>query len=471
MMRTRTTVMAMLAATALTVPGLAAAQQNDTTQGRDMSGMSEISCSEATSWMKRAIAQNDGLTAAERRQVRASLKAAGNTDSRRECMQHVRKAHDAFAEVEAALILFDTDGKAFARTRDSGRTVTAAAGGGQIVVKQPEPQISVETPDPQVTVDQKRPQVTVRQPKPEVVVRQQKPTINVQQPAPIVTVQQAQPDVTVNIPKPIVEIEMPEPDVDVASVEPQVRVRQPKPTIRFVRPEPEVVVQESEAQVEVDAARPQVQISEASNVGADVTVDQAKPEVRFQSGGDPNVDVQQGEAKVRVTGAEKADVQVQQGKAEVRFEEGDESARDMQRQAANDAARNQRDRQQAQQQAEMRTERERIILVMQQHPMFGARVDEIVGDDVYSANGEDVGDVERMAISGDRIYAIVGVGGILGLGDREVALPINRLAFADDRVTLPRLTEEDLESMPDIDMERYREIPMQRTLRQAYEAR
>ena len=203
----------------------------------------------------------------------------------------------------------------------------------------------------------------------------------------------------------------------------------------------------------------------------DVTVDQAKPEVRFQSGGDPNVDVQQGEAKVRVTGAEKADVQVQQGKAEVRFEEGDESARDMQRQAANDAARNQRDRQQAQQQAEMRTERERIILVMQQHPMFGARVDEIVGDDVYSANGEDVGDVERMAISGDRIYAIVGVGGILGLGDREVALPINRLAFADDRVTLPRLTEEDLESMPDIDMERYREIPMQRTLRQAYEAR
>ncbi|MFC3226850.1 PRC-barrel domain-containing protein [Marinibaculum pumilum] len=465
-MRTRTTVMAMLAATALTVPGLAAAQQNDTTQGRDMSGMSEISCSEATSWMKRAVAQSEGLTAAERRQARQSLKAARDTDSRRECMQHVRAAHDVFAEVEAALILFDTDGKAFARTRDSGRTVTAAAGGGQIVVKQPEPQVSVETPDPQVTVDQKRPQVTVRQPKPEVVVRQQKPTINVQQPAPIVTVQQAQPDVTVNIPKPVVEIEMPEPDVDVASVEPQVRVRQPKPTIRFVRPEPEVVVQESEAQVEVDAARPQVKVSEASNVGADVTVDQAKPEVRFESGGDPNVDVEQGEAKVRVTGADEADVQVQQEKAEVRIQKTADSDRNMQRQQQSADA-GERDRQQA----EMRTERERVILVMQQHPMYGARVDEIVGDDVYSAEGEDVGDVERMAISGDRIYAIVGVGGILGLGDREVALPINRLAFADDRVTLPRLTEQDLESMPDIDMERYREIPMQRTLRQAYEAR
>ena len=34
-----------------------------------------------------------------------------------------------------------------------------------------------------------------------------------------------------------------------------------------------------------------------------------------------------------------------------------------------------------------------------------------------------------------------------------------------------RLTEEDLEAMPDIDMNRYQVIPMERTLRQAYDNR
>lgn len=462
MLTHRNTILAMMAATALTVPGLAAAQDASS----DRAGMTKISCEQATEQVARAVDQSQRLSAADKRQARQNLEKARNTDSRTQCLQHVRAAHDTFAEVEAVLIMFGADGNAFtaggAGQGSTGQTFRTAANGGQIVVEQPDPQVSVQTTDPKVTVDQKRPQVTVRQPQPEVIVRQQKPTVNVRQPAPVVTVQQAQPDITVNIPKPIVEIEMPKPDVNVASVEPTVNVSQPKPKIRFVRPEPEIIVEESKAQVDVEAAKPQVEISEASNLAADVNIDRAKPEVRFQSSGEADVNVQQGKAKVRVTGADNADVNVEQEEAEVRFEETDGTAGE---------AAQQRQQQQAIAEPQQASERERLILAMRKHPMYGSRVDELVGDDVYSANGEDVGEVEQFAIRGDQIYAIVGVGGFLGIGDQEVALPIDRLAFAADRVTLPHLTENDLEAMRDVDMDRYTAIPMNQTLRTAYENR
>ncbi len=89
----------------------------------------------------------------------------------------------------------------------------------------------------------------------------------------------------------------------------------------------------------------------------------------------------------------------------------------------------------------------------------GLTAEEIIGRDVVNKNGEGVGQVEALVIQPDKgdVHAVVSVGGFLGIGDRDVAIPLKELEFGDDNVTLmSQQTKEDLESLPEYEENAWR---------------
>jgi len=82
----------------------------------------------------------------------------------------------------------------------------------------------------------------------------------------------------------------------------------------------------------------------------------------------------------------------------------------------------------------------------------GLEAEEIVGRDVVNKNGDEVGQVEALVIQPDKgdVHAVVSVGGFLGMGDRDVAIPLKEMEFGEENVTLmSQQTKEELEAMPE----------------------
>ncbi len=75
---------------------------------------------------------------------------------------------------------------------------------------------------------------------------------------------------------------------------------------------------------------------------------------------------------------------------------------------------------------------------------------QILGKSVYNDKHDKVGDVEDLIIAPDSSvsYAIIGVGGFLGLGERQVAIPVNRFTHREGRIVLPGATKDALQAMP-----------------------
>jgi sporulation protein YlmC with PRC-barrel domain len=75
---------------------------------------------------------------------------------------------------------------------------------------------------------------------------------------------------------------------------------------------------------------------------------------------------------------------------------------------------------------------------------------QILGKPVYNDKDEKVGDVDDLIIAPDSSvsYAIIGVGGFLGLGERQVAIPVNRFKNSEGRIVLPGATKDALQAMP-----------------------
>lgn len=300
--------------------------------------------------------------------------------------------------------------------------------GGQVIVEQEDPTVNVTVPDPEVTVDQAAPEVTVEQPQPEITVTQPKPRVTVRQQAPIVTVEQAQPVVTVHIPEPIVTVRVPEPEVDVNTSEPQIEVQQPEPVVRFIRPQPRIIVEEVEPEIRIENAEPNVTVNEPEDVVVDVR--QAEARVNIEQAGEPEVRVETAEPQVNVREAEGADVSVDQGEARVNI--ADYKTDGAGRMASEE-------------------DRTRYSETMRRHSMYRMKVSDLVGMEVISEDNQNVGDIDYLGMRGDTVVAIVGVGGFLGLGERDVAVPLDRLIVRDNRVILPRISEAELERMPEYD--------------------
>jgi hypothetical protein len=336
-----------------------------------------------------------------------------------------------------------------------GQAAIGAEGlnGGELVVEQPDPTINVDVPDPVVTVDQAQPQVTVEQPTPEITVQQSPPTVNVEQQAPIITVEQQDPVVTVVIPEPIVTIQMPAPDVQVAQGEAEVAVEMPEPVVEFIRPEPQIRIEQAEPQVNIAEAEPQINIERTQ--AADVQIEQAEAEVQVEEVGEAQVNVTEAEPQVQIEEAEGADVEIEQAEAEIDVQQEEANV-----EVVDPAAIVEPD---AEALAVLETEgyivtdgveeteEARTARLGAYEPYAEMTAADLVGVDVEAADGETIGEIDSLVLMSDRLMAIVGVGGFLGLGERNVAIPLERLQMEGDRALLGGLDSDQIQNFPEYD--------------------
>lgn len=82
----------------------------------------------------------------------------------------------------------------------------------------------------------------------------------------------------------------------------------------------------------------------------------------------------------------------------------------------------------------------------------GYRASKLANADVYNRNKDTIGTLDDLIVSpsGDKgTYAILSVGGFLGMGKHLVAVPFNDLQIANRRVVLPDATKKSLEALPE----------------------
>lgn len=85
------------------------------------------------------------------------------------------------------------------------------------------------------------------------------------------------------------------------------------------------------------------------------------------------------------------------------------------------------------------------------------RASRLIGMNVYNLQGRKLGDVNDLVIdvSGQQVhYAVLGIGGVLGMGEKLFALPMRALQVQGDRV-LADLSEERLKLAPSFERKRW----------------
>ncbi len=97
-------------------------------------------------------------------------------------------------------------------------------------------------------------------------------------------------------------------------------------------------------------------------------------------------------------------------------------------------------------------------------------VQELIGVSVASAEGNDVGEVDNFALVGNKIAAIVGIGGFLGMGEHEVALSLEDMTWDGEKLIVSGFTEDQLREMPEYDEASTSMMASDSTLRTGYEA-
>ena len=80
---------------------------------------------------------------------------------------------------------------------------------------------------------------------------------------------------------------------------------------------------------------------------------------------------------------------------------------------------------------------------------------DLFGKTVVNDKDEKIGKVDDLIISPGKgsttpeaSFAIIGVGGFLGIGKREIAIPSDQLKLQNKQLTLPGATKEALKAMP-----------------------
>ncbi|MEM8850731.1 MAG: PRC-barrel domain-containing protein [Pseudomonadota bacterium] len=71
----------------------------------------------------------------------------------------------------------------------------------------------------------------------------------------------------------------------------------------------------------------------------------------------------------------------------------------------------------------------------------------LLGQNVLEGTGENVGEIERLVSADGSVMAVVGVGGFLGFGEHDVAVPLAEMAPVEGGVQLQTLARTDLEAM------------------------
>lgn len=199
-------------------------------------------------------------------------------------------------------------------------------------------------------------------------------------------------DIDVQQPAADVDVQTPAPQVNVEQQPTQVTVEQQPPDVRITQPEPNVTVSQQEPEVTVEQAEPEVQVS------------QSEPEVRV-SQAEPEVDVVRPEA-----------------------DEGSVQA-----------------------QAQADVQQTRGATISEEDAL------DLVGETIETRDGEEIGDVAEIVQSrtDDQYYAVADVGGFLGIGAEQKAIPFDQLEFDAQRNLVSLISREQLEQMQSYDEQQY----------------
>lgn len=92
-----------------------------------------------------------------------------------------------------------------------------------------------------------------------------------------------------------------------------------------------------------------------------------------------------------------------------------------------------------------------MIKVDQQSLATGYRTSKIVGGSVVNEAKETVGSIDDLIVtSNERVpFAILSVGGFLGVGTKFVAVPFNAIEVSDKQMLLRGATKESLKGLPE----------------------
>ncbi len=105
------------------------------------------------------------------------------------------------------------------------------------------------------------------------------------------------------------------------------------------------------------------------------------------------------------------------------------------------------------------TEELDIIIVDMEDLEGGYRVSELMRSNVINEAEERIGTIDDFIIGGDDriLFAILQVGGFLGIGGKLVAVPFDALVLSEEdgerRIMLPGATREELEKAPEFNYE------------------
>jgi sporulation protein YlmC with PRC-barrel domain len=80
----------------------------------------------------------------------------------------------------------------------------------------------------------------------------------------------------------------------------------------------------------------------------------------------------------------------------------------------------------------------------------GYRASKVRGASVVNENGERIGTIDDVIITqdGKESYAVLAVGGFLGLGDHLVAVPYSHLTMQENRIVLRGANKDSLKALP-----------------------
>jgi len=80
----------------------------------------------------------------------------------------------------------------------------------------------------------------------------------------------------------------------------------------------------------------------------------------------------------------------------------------------------------------------------------GYRTSKVVGSTVYNEANETVGTIDDLIVTpSDKVpFAVLSVGGFLGMGTRMVVIRYDSLKFADNKIVLPGGTKDGLKMLP-----------------------
>jgi hypothetical protein len=92
-----------------------------------------------------------------------------------------------------------------------------------------------------------------------------------------------------------------------------------------------------------------------------------------------------------------------------------------------------------------------LVKVDVQKLSAGYRSSQVVGSSVLNDANETIGKIDDILVSSDgkQPYAVLSIGGFLGMGAHLVVVPYDTLKFADKKVVLPGGTKEGLRMLPE----------------------